>query len=94
MHQPDWGWLEHGNKEWIALANQAKIDLVIAGHDHAYSYQAPNAQHTYYPYHAYHVSVLGQDQLMRVSATRAELAVSVIGLDEKVITRLRIPVHP
>jgi len=80
MHQGDWGWLPDNGAAWTALANQAGIDLVIAGHDHAFSYQPPDKAH------AYHRLVLGQDQLARVDATGRTLTV-------KVTTGKGAPVH-
>ncbi|KRB82029.1 FN3 domain-containing metallophosphoesterase family protein [Duganella sp. Root198D2] len=80
MHQGDWGWLPDNGAAWTALANQAGVDLVLAGHDHAFSYQAPGKGH------AYHRLVLGQDQLARVDATERTLTV-------KVVTDKGTPVH-
>ena len=80
MHQGDWGWLPDNGAAWTALANQSGVDLVISGHDHAFSYQAPDKAH------AYHRLVLGQDQLARVDATERTLVV-------KVITDKGAPVH-
>jgi len=85
MHQPQWGWLEGGNGPWIATANEAKVDLVLAGHTHRFSYDPPNATHSY------HVLVLGQDQVARVDGTAAELRVTVTGTDGTVIKTLVIP---
>jgi len=80
MHQGDWGWLPDNGAAWTALANQSGVDLVIAGHDHAFSYQPPDKAH------AYHRLVLGQDQLARVEATERTLTV-------KVVTDKGAPVH-
>jgi predicted phosphodiesterase len=85
MHQPKWGWLEGGNAPWIALANDAKVDLVLAGHNHRFSYEAPNAEH------AYHLVVVGQDQVARVDATMTELRVTVTGTDGVVVKTVAIP---
>jgi predicted phosphodiesterase len=85
MHQPQWGWLEGGNGPWIAAANDAKVDLVLAGHTHRFSYDPPNATH------AYHLLILGQDQLARVDATATELRVTVTGTDGAVVKTLIIP---
>lgn len=71
MHQSDWGALPDKGAAWTALANQAGIDLVLAGHDHKFSYEAPNQQHSY------HQLILGQDQLARVDATDRVLTVKV-----------------
>ena len=85
MHQPQWGWLEGGNAPWIALANEAGVDLVIAGHTHRFSYETPNAAH------GYHLLVVGQDQLARVEATARELKVTVTGTDGSSVKTLVIP---
>jgi hypothetical protein len=58
---------------------------VIAGHNHRFSYEAPNAQH------AYHLLVVGQDQVARVDATATELRVVVTGTDGTVVKTLTIP---
>ncbi len=85
MHQPQWGWLEDGNGPWITAANDAHIDLVLAGHNHRFSYEAPNVSH------AYHLLVLGQDQLARVDATTTELKVTVTGTNGAEVKTLVIP---
>lgn len=87
MHQPRWGWLAEGNERWMALANQAGVDLVIAGHNHRFSYTAPGPDVP----HAYHVLVVGQDQVARVDATADELRVKVTGTDGQVVHEFAIP---
>ena len=88
MHQPKWGWLEGGNAPWTALANDANVDLVIAGHNHRFSYEPPNAEHTY------HQLVVGQDQVARVDATTTELRAVVTGTDGIVVKTVVIPRQP
>ncbi|WP_342118993.1 FN3 domain-containing metallophosphoesterase family protein [Pseudoduganella sp. OTU4001] len=85
MHQGDWGWLPDNGAAWTALANQAKVDLVIAGHDHEFSYHAPDREH------GYHRLILGQDQLARVEATQRELTVRVLSDKGVQVHQLRIP---
>lgn len=85
VHQPKWGWLANGPAEWMALANSARIDLMIAGHNHRFSYEPPNAEH------AYHLLVVGQDQVARVDATASELKVVVTGTDGVIVKTLVIP---
>ncbi|WP_162253000.1 FN3 domain-containing metallophosphoesterase family protein [Duganella sp. Root1480D1] len=85
MHQGDWGWLPDNGAAWAALANQAGVDLVIAGHDHAFSYQPPDQVH------AYHRLVLGQDQLARVDATERTLTVKVLTDKGATVHTLTIP---
>ncbi len=84
VHQPKWGWLADGNAEWIALANAAKVDLMIAGHNHRFSYEPPNADHNY------HLVVVGQDQVARVDATASELKVVVTGTDGVIVRTIVI----
>jgi predicted phosphodiesterase len=85
MHQGDWGWLPDKGAAWTALANQAGIDLVIAGHDHAFSYRAPDKTQ------AYHQLILGQDQLARVDATARTLTVKVVTDKGEPVHTLTIP---
>ena len=87
MHQPSWGWLADGNAAWIDAANGAGVDLVIAGHRHRFSYTPPGPDVP----HKYHLLVVGQDQVARVSATTTELRVEVVGTDGKVVHALTIP---
>jgi predicted phosphodiesterase len=87
MHQPDWGWLADGPAAWIETTNAAGVDLVIAGHRHRFSYTPPGPEVE----HAYHLLVLGQDQVARVSANTTELAVVVTDLDGNVVETVVIP---
>ena len=87
MHQPGWGWLRDGSGPWVETANEAGIDLVIAGHRHRFSYTPPGPDVE----HLYHLLVLGQDQVARVDATTGELRVTVTGVDGEVVHRLSIP---
>jgi len=87
MHQPQWGWLAEGNASWMAAANEARVDLVIAGHTHRHSYTAPGPDVP----HTYHLLTVGQDQVARVDATAQALTVVVTGTDGTVIQTLVIP---
>jgi predicted phosphodiesterase len=87
MHQPLWGWLADGNQAWIDAANSAGVDLVIAGHNHRFSYTAPGPGVA----HQYHLLVVGQDQVARVDATNTTLTVVVTGTDGKVVQTIVIP---
>jgi predicted phosphodiesterase len=84
MHAPNWGWLEDGPEAWIETANEAGVDLVIAGHRHRFSHTPPGADVD----HAYHLLVIGQDQTARVDATADELRVTVTDLDRNVVHSL------
>ncbi|WP_028102722.1 purple acid phosphatase family protein [Pseudoduganella violaceinigra] len=87
MHQADWGSLADQGAAWTALANQAGVDLVIAGHEHEFSYHAPDKVH------AYHQLILGQDQLARVDATERTLTVKVTTDKGAPVHTLTIPVR-
>lgn len=86
MHQPRWGWLADGNQAWIDEANNAGVDLVIAGHNHKFSYTPPGPGVA----HKYHLLVVGQDQVARVDATVQSLTVTVTGTDGKVVQTITI----
>ena len=90
MHQPRWGWLADGNQAWIDTANGGGVDLVIAGHTHRFSYTAPGPGVP----HSYHLLVVGQDQVARVTATNTSLEVVVTGTDGKIVHTLAIPARP
>ncbi|MEZ5320161.1 MAG: FN3 domain-containing metallophosphoesterase family protein [Vicinamibacterales bacterium] len=87
MHQPRWGWLAEGPDRWIRLANDAGVDLVIAGHTHRFSYTPPGPGVP----HAYHLLVLGQDQVARVEAATDAIHVVVVGGDGAVVREITIP---
>jgi predicted phosphodiesterase len=87
MHQPEWGWLVDGPDAWIGAANEAGVDLVIAGHRHRFSYTAPGPDVD----HSYHLLVVGQDQVARVDATSSELRVVVTGTDGEVVHTMELP---
>ena len=87
MHQPDWGWLADGPDAWLETANAAGVDLVIAGHQHRFSYTPPGPAVE----HAYHLLVLDQDQVAHVNATATELTVVVTDLDRNVVETMVIP---
>lgn len=91
MHQPDWGWLsgdeDAARAAWTAVANEAKVDLVIAGHEHRFSIKPPGGPlGNHYP-----ILVVGQGQLAKVRATETELHVTVVGSDGVVVRELTIP---
>ena len=87
MHQPRWGWLVDGPEAWIETANEAGVDLVIAGHRHRFSYTPPGPDVS----HNYHLLIVGQDQVAMVDATSAELTITVTDTDGTVVHTLTIP---
>jgi hypothetical protein len=87
MHNPGWGWLADGPDAWIETANDAGVDLVIAGHRHRFSYIPPGPDVN----HSYHLLVVGQRQIARVNATADELTLAVTALDGSVVHTVVIP---
>lgn len=79
-HQPDWGWSGGDNAKWTQLANQAHVDLFIAGHVHRFMHIKPGEQGNDFP-----ILVVGQDQVAWVTATDTELKVKVTDSDGKPI---------
>ena len=90
MHDPRWGWLVDGPDAWVETANAARVDLVIAGHQHRSSYTPPGPDVE----HNYHLLVVGKEQIARVDATATELTVVVTELDGSVVQTLVIPRQP
>lgn len=93
MHQPTWGWgwresaaSDSARAQWVAAANAAGIDLVIAGHNHRFSITQAGAEGNNYP-----VLVVGQDQVAKVHATATELRVVVIGKSGEEVTAFTLP---
>ncbi|MBS1800654.1 MAG: metallophosphoesterase family protein [Acidobacteria bacterium] len=80
MHQPDWGWLDGHNTDWTAVANAAKVDLVIAGHYHRFVHFNAGEAGNNYP-----VLVVGQDQVAHVDASKDKLHVTVTATDGTVV---------
>lgn len=87
LHQPGWGWVDGENDRWTDFANEAGVDLMIAGHRHRHSLSRPGEGGR----HKYHILVVGQDQVARVNATGRELSIAVTGTDGAVVSTLTIP---
>lgn len=79
-HDPEWGWLDGANAEWTKRANEAKVDLFIAGHLHRLERVKPGERGNDFT-----ILALGQDQIARVEAGERELKVSVIDRTGKVL---------
>jgi len=80
LHQPNWGRSGDGGEKWTALANRAKVDLVLGGHYHQLRSVQPGTQGNDFLGLA-----LGQDQIAKVEATSRELRVTVGGKDGAVV---------
>ncbi len=75
---------------WVETANTARVDLVIAGHRHRFSYTQPGPDVE----HNYHLLVIGKEQIGRVDATATELRVVVTDLDGSIVQTIVIPKRP
>lgn len=72
-HDPAWGWVDGANAAWTHAANEAKVDLFIAGHLHRLERIRPGQQGNDFT-----ILALGQDQIARVVADERQLKVTVI----------------
>lgn len=75
-HQPTWGWTGGDNAQWTRLANQAKVDLFIAGHVHRFMHIKPGEWGNDFP-----ILVVGLDQVAWVEADERTLKVRVTRTD-------------
>lgn len=72
VHQPDWGYQAGQNARWDTVANEAGVDILIAGHTHSYSHSNPSSSRPY------HRLVIGQQQLCKITVSSTQLKVSVV----------------
>ena len=86
-----WGWLSGDNQAaqaaWTAAANEAKVDLVIAGHTHRYSYTPPGSPAG----NNYPILVVGQGQLAKVDASGTAIQVTVLDRDGSTLNAFTVP---
>jgi len=79
-HDPGWGWLDGANGEWTRRANEAKVDLFIAGHLHRLERVNPGERGNDFT-----ILALGQDQIARVEADERELKVTVLDREGRTV---------
>ncbi|WP_266170189.1 FN3 domain-containing metallophosphoesterase family protein [Dyella subtropica] len=84
-HDSRWGWVDGGPDPWTQLANQAQVDLFIAGHEHRYEHITPGKRGN-----DFSILVLGQDQVARVEASDQALKVTVVDRTGKTIDAFSI----
>lgn len=84
-HDPTWGWLDGHNDAWMQAANQAHVDLFIAGHVHRFMHIKPGERGNDFP-----ILVVGQDQVARVEASEQELKVRLTDRAGKLIDAFTI----
>ncbi|PWK87708.1 FN3 domain-containing metallophosphoesterase family protein [Fulvimonas soli] len=85
-HQPDWGWTGGDNAEWTRLANRARVDLFIAGHEHRFMHIRPGERGNDFP-----ILVVGQDQVAWVEADARTLKVKVTDAAGRVVDAFELP---
>jgi len=86
MHQPEWGSMPDGQARWIATANAAGVDLVIAGHNHKFSHVAAGTKGANFP-----TLVIGQDQVARVEVTTTQISVTLKTPAGEVVDTFTVP---
>jgi predicted MPP superfamily phosphohydrolase len=85
VHQPNWGSMPDGRAAWVKALNQARVDLVIAGHTHRFSRTDAGTDGR-----AYTTVVVGQGQFASVAATNASITVVVRGSAGTVVDSVTI----
>lgn len=86
IHDPRWGWMDGENEKWTSLANEAKVNLVIAGHWHRFKRIEPKSEEG----NDYPILVLGQKQIAHVDVTDQYIEVEVEDIEKKKIDAFRI----
>jgi len=63
IHDPAWGYQTNPTR-WNTVANNAGMNLLLAGHTHSFSHQTPTTARKF------HTLVLGQGQLCKVTVSK------------------------
>lgn len=87
MHDPGWGWMENGeHAAWTKLANESKINLVLAGHYHKFRRINPGeGKGNQFP-----ILVLGQKQIAHIKINANAIIIDVRDQDNKVVDLFEI----
>lgn len=86
MHDPNWGWMDGKNNKWTALANEAKVDLIIAGHWHRFKRFNPGEKDgANFP-----VLIIGQKQIANVEVTENHIIIEVRDINDDVVDSFKI----
>jgi len=86
MHAPNWGWVNEQSDKWTKLANQAGVDLVIAGHAHRYLWFPAGKDGRNFA-----ILVVGEDQAGHVKVSSKEIKAVVTDTSQKVVGEISIP---
>lgn len=84
-HDPSWGSLDGHNSDWMKAANEAHVDLFIAGHVHRFMHIKPGERGNDFP-----ILVVGHDQVAHVKASDSELKVTLTDRSGKTIDAFTI----
>ena len=82
----EWGWVDGNQDRWTDLANQAGVDLVVAGHTHRYSWDPAGTDGRNYG-----VLVVGQDQAAQIEASAEEIKAVITNAEGKVVGEISVP---
>lgn len=85
-HNPEWGWTAEPPADWTAAANAARVDLVMGGHFHRTFVTKPGEKGN-----DFYVVALGQDAVARVTATQADLTITIVDKAGATLQTLVIP---
>lgn len=85
IHDPKWGFTGGKEAQWTALANKAKVDLVIAGHWHRFKRIAAGEEDNEYP-----ILVIGQKQIAHVEVTKNTIVIEVRDMDDQLIDSFQL----
>lgn len=87
MHDPGWGWMEEGESaKWTQLANDSKINLILAGHYHRFRRINPGeGKGNQFP-----ILVLGQKQIAHLKVSEDAITVDVRDQDNKIVDYFQI----
>ena len=85
IHAPHWGWVDGESDKWTDLANRARVDLVVAGHHHRYSWTPAGTG-----VRNHGVLIVGQDQAANVEASATQIKVVVSENSGQVVGEISI----
>lgn len=85
-HQPDWGWTGQPVSAWSQPANDAGIDLMIAGHEHVHEWRAAGTRGNDFP-----TLVVGQEQVALVEADARVISIRLLDREGKLLRTYSVP---
>jgi len=83
QHMPNFGY--DNQTQWQSLANNSGVNLILAGGDLTYRYEAAGTNS-----HNYHLVVLGQDQLARVNVRTNGITIWIYNTSNVILHTINI----